>query len=158
MAECMIGGSRFQVAPLPAIRSFRLQPRLVPVVAEVAGLIFAVLASTGKPLKDASLDDILGLDLTSLPATDIIETVARVCAKLPPAELESIVKELLSTASMDGKPLFTGNGDPFDVLMMGRTIDTWRLLIFAVQVNYPDVFSRRGASGGATPAASPSAA
>jgi hypothetical protein len=160
MADIVLGGNRFQVPPLPALRSFRLQPRIVPVFAEVAGLLFAVLSKSGIELKDAKVEDILAVDTSALPVAEIVETTTRVCLKLPPNELELIVRELLDGATMDGKPLFMGSaaGDPFNVFMQGRTLDTWRLLIFAVQVNFPDVFSRRGASGGATPAASSSAA
>jgi hypothetical protein len=39
----------------------------------------------------------------------------------------------------------------FDVKMRGRTVDTWRLVAFAVEVNYPDFFALLAAKRGAAP-------
>jgi hypothetical protein len=166
MVEKIIGGNRFTVAPLTAMRSFVLQPRLAPVIAEVAALVFAALESDAVKelmgagadggavdLKAMTVDQFMSLDLDlGAHADQLVNAVSRICTKLPPKELEGITRELLQGAQMDGKFLFGDDGNPFDVLMRGRTIDTWRLLFFAVQVNYPDVFSRRAANGGATPA------
>jgi hypothetical protein len=172
-----IGGSTFSVTPLPAMRSFVLQPRVAPVIAEVLAAMTKLL-SVAKPPKAAAapaaeqeegeappaaaggLDGLLDLRLEDVVGLvdELVPVVARVCAKLPSAELEGIVRELLASTRMDGKPLFTAEGNPFDVLMAGRTVDTWRLLLFAIEVNYPDFFALRGGKGAPSATPSPSAA
>jgi len=124
-----IGGNVFSVVPLPAMRSFALQPRLAPALAEVVG----VLGSLSGDLDVGALGPAVG----------------RFFAKLPADELEAVTRELLAGATMDGAQLFTAAGNPFDLVMRGRTLDVWRLLAFAVEVNYPDFFAlvRRGAGG-----------
>lgn len=162
MPEKIIGGNRFEVFPLDAMQSFTLQPRIAPIIAEVGALVLAALQSDaaqqlvggGTDLKTMSIEQFLALDLdVGVLAEQLVVAVGRICQKLPPADLKAILRELLANAKMDGQALFTQNGDPFLQLMRGRTLDTWRLLFFSVQVNYPDVFSRRAATGGATPAA-----
>lgn len=134
--EREIGGAVFTVSPLPAMRSFLLQPRIAPVLAE-AGAILAEVAAG-----DA---DVLDLDVLEL-APRILPRVGQIFAKLPPEELRAITRELLEGATMDGVLLFTGAGDPFDVKLRGRTLDVWRLLWFALEVNYPDFFGALAAS------------
>lgn len=140
MPERVIGGSRFTVEPLPAMRAFVLQVRLAPALAEVLGALGGLQGS--------------GAELSRLDVSALAPAFGRVAAKLPPAELEAITRELLGSARCDGVSLFSvDKGDRFDVVMAGRAIDTWQLLFFAVEVNYPDFFARLGASRAGLPAA-----
>lgn len=163
MADLKIGDRNYEVPELPAFESFTMQPRLAPIIAEVAVLAFGALSKLkdedGKDLdlKNMSIEQFMALDV-GIDTDAVLAAVARVCAKLPQPDFKRLVRDLLGGARCNGAQLFTENGNPFDVLMRGRTLETWRLLFFAVQINYPDVFSRRGASGAQSPAASPSAA
>ncbi len=73
-----------------------------------------------------------------------------------------MTKELLSStqAVVNGAlvPLFGGTVDNYDVVMAGRTIDTWKLLWTSVQLNYADFFKALSAKGASVAApVSPSA-
>jgi hypothetical protein len=122
----LLGENRFIVPPLPAMRSFALQARIAPALTEVAKGFGA--------LKEGLDGDV----------TAIAPAIAGFFAKLGADELEAIAKTLLADATMDGKALFTPSGNPFDVHMRGRTMDTWKLLWFAIEVNYPDFFKALG--------------
>ena len=142
----VIGGNTFTVAALPAMRSFCLQPRIAPAVAEALGAIGGIVGG-GDGVADR---DVSGL----APA------IGKFFSKLPAGELEEIVVELLTGATCDGRTLFNGtaHGAPFDLIMQGRTLDTWRLIAFAVEVNYPDFFDLLRGAAGKRPAAAASAA
>lgn len=158
MAERKIGPNTFRVEQLPAMRSFVLQPRILPVAAEVVGLFLDTLGKAGKTAGEVSIASLLDMDLAATAET-FVAAVARCCLKLPPSELETITRELLCGATCDGQLLFQFDGKPgtFDLVMRGRTIDTWRLLFFAVQVNYPDFSSAVADLRKGSTAASPSA-
>ena len=133
MAERKIGSNTFALSPLTAMQSFTLQPRLAPALTE-AGVVLAKLAAG---------DGVAGLLNAEVDAV-LPRAIGRFFEKLPPAELEAITRILLQSATMDGTALFAqveGQGDPFNILMRGRTLDVWRLIWFAVEVNYPDFFA-----------------
>ncbi len=123
-----IGASLFTVTPLPAMRTFVLQPRLAQPLAEAASAFGLVMGGGDRDV------------------AEMAPIVGRFFAKLPPHELETIVRELLAGSQIDGKPLLDGNGQggTFDAFMQGRTMDVWLLLWFALEVNYPDFFGRLG--------------
>lgn len=120
-----IGTDVFTVQPLLGEASFLLQPRLAPLLAELAALATAQ-ADSG--------DSILALLERAAPI------ISRACEKLPAEELRTIMRTLLAGATMNGQPLYTQNGNPIDVLMMGKTIAIWRLILKALEVSYPDFF------------------
>jgi hypothetical protein len=121
-----IGKDTFTVSPLLGEESFVFQPRILPLVAEVAALATAQ-AESGDSLQ-ALLDK-------------AAPVIARACAKLPPAELRDIMRTLLRGATMNGQRLYLDDGSaPINVLMQGRTLDIWRLLLKALEVSYPDFF------------------
>jgi hypothetical protein len=172
MAQRRIGKHMFVVAPLPAIRSWALQPRLVPFIVEIGRLLALFMTSEsgkkivemveGIDLDKMTVQQFLGMDFDlTESATLAADAAARICRQLGSKELEAVTRELLVGATCDGVQMFNatpGGGEPFDLLMQGKTLDTWRLLLFAVQINYPDVFSPRAALAAASPAAAPSAA
>jgi hypothetical protein len=141
MAETFkIGSDVFTVEPLLGEASFLLQPRILPLVSDLAALATAQA--------DAA-DSILALLDKASPI------VARACAKLPPSELRDIMRTLLAGARMNGSLLYTDKGNPIDFLMMGRTLDIWKLIIKALEVSYPDFFGLvKGLRGQAKAAAS----
>lgn len=163
--ELTLDGSLFVVTPMTAMRSFVLQPRLAPVLAEAGALFYALLGGLARSQGAESQEDVK-LDVGALLDADLdVNAIAagmgRICAKLPPGELQAITRELLAGATMDGVQLFAavqGDGDPFDIRMRGRTLDVWRLLWHALRVNYPDFFMALGGSGKPRPGANPSAA
>jgi hypothetical protein len=186
-----LGGTTFSVGPIKAIKSFTLQPRIFPLIAEVISSIAAMLraapseeetADAGETRAEAAavLSDLerqkarmsigaLGraaqrLQIDTVDVDGIVPIVGRVCAQLPPDELEQILRILLSNTFANGERLFSeqherGKPDPFDKVMQGRTLDTWRLVWEALRVVYADFFDRLGgklASGkAATSEASP---
>lgn len=160
-----IGNDVFTVSPLLAEASFLLQPKIVPILPDVGELygIFtqaaaAVLselkappAAAGAPQESEAPAPSAGdgvspeqLAAASQLATEYMArasaAVARLCAKLPPDELRYIMRTLLQGATMNGALLYTPQGNGIDVLLRGRTLDVWRLLIHAVKVSYPDFF------------------
>lgn len=130
MAQRQIGGNLFTVTPLPAMRSFVLQSKLAPALSSIIG----------------SIGSLAGGSLAETDVGALAPAVAGFFSKLGPDELEQVTRQLLGDATMDGKPLFSPAGDPFNVFMAGRTMDTWKLLWFAVEVNYPDFFGLLGAA------------
>ena len=126
-----IGGHAYSIQPLPAMRAFILQPKLAPILSEIGRTLAQVAGSRGISLEmlgDTDVLDVLGA------------TVTKLCEILTPKDLETITRELLTGATRDNLPLFTGQGDPFEVLMQGHTIEIWQILGLAVEANYPDFF------------------
>lgn len=126
-----LGANVFQVAPLLGEDSFLLQPRILPLVAELGALALAQAES--------------GESLVSL-LEKVSPIIARACTKLPPEELKFIMRALLKNATMDGQPLYKEAADGtvvalINVLMQGRTLDIWKLLTKALEVSYPDFFA-----------------
>lgn len=162
-----IGGNKFGVTPLFAVRSFTLQAKLAPALSEIAELVVPLWRGfkKGKASKAVPTDETAPKpDEAPKKLVDVLdfEEVAPLIApaithffgKMPPDDLELVIRELLGKATMDGKPLFGhAGGDPFDLWMQGRTLDTWKLLGFALKVNYPDFFGSLAAVASRAPAA-----
>jgi len=132
-----IGDHLYSITPLPALASFTLQADLAPALAAVAGAV--------------------GGDLASLEVEAMAKAAGAFFAALPRDKFSNVVRELLSPVLRDGAPLFTSAGNPFDVVMAGSTLDTWKLLLAALEVNYPDFFGALAALRAAG-AVNPSAA
>lgn len=142
-----IGDHLYGVEPLPAMRAFILQPKIAPAMSEVARAISQVIGSRN-------------IGLLMVGDTDVLDAigacVTKFCETLPPKELEAITRDLLWSATRDNIPLFTSNGDTFDVVMRGHTMDVWKLLYLALEANYPDFFDVIGGFVKKLQAASPS--
>lgn len=149
MNALKLGTDTFTVNALLAEESFDLQPKLLPVLPDMLELaaMFTreffelVEAKGGDANVDVPIEEILDKGLGLLGRASPI--ISRVCAKLNPDEMRYIRRTLLSGATCNGKPLYgkPGEGNLIDVVLQGRTIDLWRLLIFAVEVSYPDFFA-----------------
>lgn len=131
----VIGKEVFDVPRLTGMKTFTLQPLIAPPLIEVIGTIAPLLMSG----KEFSID--------AVDVLEIIPVLSKFFGKLTPADLEKITRELLNGATRDGHALFTENGDPFNVIMQGRTMVVWRLIWLSIQVNYPDFFGLLGAKG-----------
>jgi hypothetical protein len=155
-----LGKNKFNVPVPKGMSSFALQQRVLPVAGRIIEVIAGLLAATGdiKGLlgEDGKLDadklfsgDVLKVIPSALPA------MGRVFSEMPSHELENLTRALLSETTCDGVRLFHGGGgeDPFDLLMQGRALDTWRLLWHAIGVWYPDFFAlARKSAGSLAPA------
>ncbi len=112
--------------------------------------LYALVIGEMAKLMESRGEEIGGADVMALvpelqptleQASDII---AKIAAKLPAATLRTIRRTLLRGSTMDSKPLYAtteGQADLIGSLMRGRTIDGWKLLLFALEVNYPDFFA-----------------
>ena len=145
-----LGKNQFDVPAPAGMRSFSLQQRILP----VAGRIVSVLAHL-LGLGDGDLKSMLDKDLTAI-LPEAAPEIGRIFSEMPPGELEGITRELLRDAKCDKMPLFGASGDPFDLLMRGRTTDTWKLLWHALEVWYPDFFGLARGYRAAASQASPS--
>lgn len=158
------------VEPLLALRSFDLQPRIIPIAGEVLRVI-ATARDAGLFKSKGGGAEGLELALADVETGPIVElalpALERVCRLLPRGELALLTRELLEGASAVGPAgavlLFGAMVGPnivdtFDTVFRGRTLDIWRLLFFALRTHYPDLFGLLAASGGTARAtASPSA-
>lgn len=138
-----LGKDTFMVPQPPGMRSFALQQRIIPVAGRVLNTLIHAI---GK-------EDVEGFaekDVASvLPA--VIPYLGQVFSEMKPGELEAIARELLRDATCNKLPLFTAtDGDAFDGLLQGRTVDTWKLLWHALKVWYPDFFQLAGPLFGGT--------
>lgn len=141
-----VGGDTFVFSPINGMRSFILQPVILPVIAEVFGAI-SQIAVDGKL-------DLQNFDLATVDVEKLLPLmaplVARICDKLPPERLEYITRELLRPVVVGGRPLFSSDGstDLFDGMMQSRTMDAWKLVIHAVRLNYSDFLGALAARKG----------
>lgn len=130
----VIGKNRFDLPAPGGMRSFALQQRILPVVGRIAGVFVQLTGGSPDPaaLLDADVFKVLPL---AMPY------ISEIFSSMPAGELETLTRELLKDATCDKTQLFGApGGDPFDSMMQGRTMDTWKLLWHAVEVWYPDFF------------------
>lgn len=110
------------VSQLPATRAFKLFPRLVK-----------VLGPAGKMLAGAA-----GGGLARMDVSEFFDGLTGVAERLPPDVLLSLTQEILATAEL------TKNGRKGELLPMidtafqGRIKDLFRVIAFALEVNYGD--------------------
>ncbi len=121
--ERTIDGHLYAVSQLPASRGLEMFGRL-------AGLIGP--AALEALARGASLDK----DLQTLAPAAVA-----LFARLKPGDLSEIAKGLLGPATVDGKPL----EQQFDLHFQGRIMHLFKVIFFAVEVNFRDF---RDALGG----------
>lgn len=129
------GEDVFTVQPLLGEQSFLLQPLIAPAVAD-CGSLFGLFAR--------AFSGEVGESEAMLVAAGLLDeagpVIARLAGKLPPETLRTITRTLLAGATMNGVELYQPAGNPIDILLRGRTLDFWRLLIHAMRSSYPDFF------------------
>lgn len=146
-----IGGNVFRISLLDYEATCDLQPLIVPALADFGRLYALYFAQVAKlATEHADLADLeVSAAVTSilpdlLPSLEVASRIiSDIASKIPADRMRIIRRGLLTGATMDGKPLYavnSGGADLIGVLMRGRTIDGWKLLMFAMEVNYPDFF------------------
>lgn len=133
----IIDGETFELTQMMATASLRLLPRL----GAAMGPALSKLSITSK--------DIGHLDLTMAG-----EAIAALTQKLTSDELDYIVQQLLYSLAVNGKPCEPGPGKAFDIIFAGRTLLVFKLLKFALEVNYGDFFAAAGSLAVQSPAVS----
>jgi hypothetical protein len=141
--EKIIDGNTFAVTQLPAMRALRLFSRIGRSLGPALGQL---AAAAGKGAGSMKLDE---FDMSTVG-----EAIAVLFDRLTPDELETLTKELLESARIDGRELMR----EFDIAMQGRVGTVFKLLMFSFEVNYGDFFgAARGLVAQAKPAGSNSA-
>ena len=142
-----IGNDTFSISLLSFEETCDLLPLWIPAAADFGALYALFLGTMAKAAGDG--EDVGGLEVMDLlrsasPAlSEASAILARISEKLPPDKLRLIRKKLLTGATMNDTPLYAmgpGQPDLIGSLLRGRTLDGWRLMIFALEVNYPDFF------------------
>src|SRR5688572_18336991 len=117
-----IDGQTWEVSQLPGMKSLKMFRRL----GNVLGPALAKTLASGVDVQQGKMN-LVGIG----------EAIGALFERLSEPELESIVKDLLWNAVVDGKVLFpTGTNAQFDTLMAGRTVTVLKALVFAIEVNY----------------------
>lgn len=141
-----IGNQKFNV-PLPrATRTFGLQQRILPIAGDVMSALVQIVGTGGvERLKAMGQSEILEL------VPEIVPALGKIFSNMPEGELLRILRILLGDpkegalpteiGTCDGMPMFSlTDGDVFDTVLQGRTVDMWRLLVHGLTVWYPDFF------------------
>ncbi len=144
-----IGEDIFTISPLGYEETCDLQPLLAPALADFGRLYALFIGEMARLLQQHGAEVAEADVVTMLPELggsldQASAIIAQVAAKLPATSLRTIRRTLLRGATMNSKPLYAtteGQPDMINTLMRGRTIDGWKLLLFALEVNYPDFFA-----------------
>lgn len=121
-----IDGLTYSVSQLPASRGLEMFGKLAGLLGPAALEALAKGASFDKDLQ------------TLAPAAVML------FARLQPGDLTAIAKELLGPATVDNTPL----EKQFEVHFQGRILHLFKVLVFAIEVNFGDFFDVLGAFGG----------
>ncbi len=182
MNKIQLGTTLFTVMPVKPRRAFPLQARIWPIVLEAIAAVARIeklksappeptdeekaIAAAAPPTEEpkATVVEKVHSQVGTLFAMDVDELmpiVSALLSHLQADDLETLQRELLSECFADGDRLFSiepGKPDKFDAVMVGRTLDTWRLMWEALKETYPDFLGpllARNAKAGAL--ATPSA-
>ena len=132
--EKMIGGRRCMVAQLPVTRALKVLRRL-------GSTLGPALAKAAGASKGASIS------LAALNVESLADAVALLFERLTDAELDYLLRELLSTAQVMGEgdkwlPMIdpVSGAALYDGIYAGNIAGLLALLAFAVEVNFGDFF------------------
>lgn len=106
------------VQQLPAMRAVKLSRRLIQIAAP------AVTA-----LKDLSAD-----------ASVLGEAISNALAEFSEKDLEALIKDLLETATVEQEGRIAKVMPLFDELFRGKVFTLYKVLAFALEVNFADFF------------------
>lgn len=133
----VIDGVTYKLTQMQAMRALKLLPRL----GSILGPVFSKFKEIDvKALKTQ------GLNADINPAI-VGDAIIALTEKLTENELEAMVKDLLYSLIRDDVPCDPGPTSPFQLLMAGQTLTIFKLLRFALELNYGDFF---GVAGRAT--------
>ena len=129
--ERTIDGLRFSVTQLPAMRSVLMLNRLN----RLFGPAFL------RSLAGANIGSVLSgggaAALKELLIEGLADSLQALTERLSDKELEDLTRTLLETATVEGRMLMP----EFDLTMQGRVGTVFKLIAFAVEVNYRGFFS-----------------
>lgn len=117
-----IGELDFELSPLPAWKALETWTRVIGVLAPGLNGLNGLKAKTQEEMLGALARAIQGLASTN------------------PAEIQSLSKVLLETCLVTVKGQQAPLLPVFDVVMQGRMLSVFKLLAWAVEVNYADFF------------------
>lgn len=129
-----IDGTVFTVTQLPSMRSLKLMHRLM----RVTGPALFKLAGGGKSV---SLKDV---DLSAAG-----EAAQLFFGSFSDNDLEALTREILDSATVDHEGRTIPLLPVFDLVMAGKVLTIFKLLWFALEVNYGDFFGAFLANSGA---------
>jgi hypothetical protein len=143
----LIDGVSFKVAPFTAIEALKLKAHLMKVVAPAFGHALGSLggASTGGSPSAFSVN-----------GAELSQALASLMEQLGEDEFLTLVKRVFGQTSAEvevqGKKIwmmFGGNGfeATFNVVFDGRVLSLYPALLFVLEVNFPDFFTRLGDIG-----------
>lgn len=130
-----IGNDSYEVPTPKGWSSFGLSQRIVPIAANVIGALGEVVGKTAGDLSKA-----MDMDVAKLLET--VPRIGQIFSEMPPGELEALSKLLLADAVCIEGARRLPLAEVFDFKFQGRFIEALTLVWHAVQVWYPDVFSR----------------
>lgn len=122
--ETVIGERTVAVTQLPARRALKTLHRILRVV----------LPAGAKALGDGSLGELS--DAANMKLGGLGNAAETLFDRLSESELDDLIGVLLSTATLDGKPLIP----QIDLAFQGRLFELLQVVKFALEVNYADFF------------------
>lgn len=123
--EKVIGGRTVAITQLPARRALKTLHRILKAIAPAAAQAVGAGATLGE------LKDIAGAKIGGLG--NAVETLFD---RLSEQEFDDLVAVLLSSATLDGRPLMP----QLDLAFQGRVLELLQVVKFAIEVNYADFF------------------
>jgi hypothetical protein len=117
----------YAVTQLPARRALKMLHKigrvLVPTIAQALG--------------SASITDFSSMKkMAGLELGDLGKAAETLFDRMPEADFDALVTELVQGVTLEGKPL----APVFDLHFQGRILDVMKLLRFALKVNFADFF------------------
>jgi len=148
--EKEIDGIRFSVAPFKVIEAAKLHPYLIrlfgPFLAKTVGSLFkdGLSFEKGKSILDEKV---------SLDGGDLSQAITDLVSQLTENEYESLLRRMLRNVTAhvvkDGQVLQLSFGDltfetSMNIVFTGKVFTIYSVLIFVLEVNYPDFLSKMG--------------
>jgi hypothetical protein len=138
-----IDGVQFSVTPFPASEAFKLKAYLfkkfAPAVGELSGLLKDGFPESGK-IGDIKIDSQV-----------VTQTVEKLVVQLGEEDFLTLLKRMMQNVcaelTVEGKSLklfFTQNSfdTSLDIVFSGKTFSIYAVLLFVLEVNYPDFLGK----------------
>jgi hypothetical protein len=143
MKEKVINGIRFTVVPFKAVEALRLKSFLLRKFGPPLGQAIGALPDgilEGRPIGDLKLD-----------GTALAQAIEKLMEQLGEAEFIELIQRLFQNVTAhlekEGKPLqFSFIERQFDtamdVVFTGKLFSVYQVMLFVLEVNYPDFFDK----------------
>jgi len=123
----VIDGLNFSVTQLPGRKGSRLFTRLMRAIGPSIGLALGEVGEGVTSIADLDVSKVMAALGKSLP---------RLVEDLKPEEIEGIQDALFETASVDIDGRRFQVKDKFDVIFKGKPLAVYKLMYFAIEVNF----------------------